>query len=101
MKKGRARKVAAQVPIFSEKDHVHFRLCHICLHLNESSSEILRCQQCKKYLSVESIWEFIEKNLDEEKEEQAVAALDQGEQDILGPNFGKRAPLLTGLSVLW
>lgn len=30
---------------------VHFRKCHVCSHLNEASSPILRCSGCNKALS--------------------------------------------------
>ena len=29
-----------------QPESIHFRLCHMCLHLNESAQEIHRCERC-------------------------------------------------------
>ncbi len=28
------------------QESIHFRLCHLCLNLNEASSEVSRCEKC-------------------------------------------------------
>lgn len=35
------------------QETIHFRLCHLCFHLNESPQEIHRCERCSHdYYSV-------------------------------------------------
>ena len=83
-------------------DCVHIRLCHFCLHLNESLSPIMTCSHCGKSLSrfVEGIdidsaelWETIE--LDEELmegTEQPETTVPKGSFDLFHIN---------GLAVRW
>lgn len=35
--------------------YLYFRLCHFCLHLNESSAEIVDCEKCKRHLTLEPL----------------------------------------------
>lgn len=93
MKKGRIKNSRSQ-KAESGKEFVHFRLCHVCLHLNESSSDIVRCEVCRRYLSFESGWEQME------KPQAATASVDE-EDELIAPSLRKRPLLLTGLSVLW
>lgn len=87
MKRGRGKKGHG----LSDKEYVHFRLCHICLHLNEASTEIVRCGKCSKYLSLESGWESAELR--------KKSAREADEEEASLPEPKKRA--LTGLSVVW
>lgn len=104
MKKGQTKKsdpppAALGRPAAGEA--IHFRLCHICFHLNESSSEIIRCQSCRKYLSVEPIWEYLE-GRQKARQKRRVQDDDDEDEDEETETFTKRIPpILTGLSVLW
>jgi hypothetical protein len=31
-------------------ESIHFRLCHYCFHLNESDTEVLKCEGCRHFL---------------------------------------------------
>lgn len=42
--KKRAQKGRSRSTVTDES--IHFRLCHLCLHLNESPHEINRCEKC-------------------------------------------------------
>ena len=109
MNKGR-KKTPRFVSTSVGKDHLHFRLCHICLHLNESSSDILQCHRCQRYLTIEPLLarnpilgklesELDDAKWDDEREEQAV----DGEENLSlrAPALRKRTGGLHGLAVLW
>lgn len=40
------RKIPSQ-SVFNEES-LHFRICHGCWHLNESSSEVMQCERCQR-----------------------------------------------------
>lgn len=45
MRKGRRKNKQGQ-PSFQTENHLHFRLCHVCLFLNESDHEVKTCKKC-------------------------------------------------------
>jgi len=40
-------------PVLPEIERLHFRLCHFCHFLNESPSDIVKCERCARYLTGE------------------------------------------------
>jgi len=78
-------------------DVLHFRLCHLCLHLNESQADIIQCERCHRYLTIESM---VEERLrlgkrwrgGSEKSAEEGYTEDAGSDRIFG---------LNGLAVLW
>lgn len=62
--KKRSRKVRAVV-----EESIHFRLCHLCLHLNESPNEVNRCEQCAH--EFHSVNDYLMSDADEADSDQA------------------------------
>jgi hypothetical protein len=75
-----------------------FRLCHLCLFLNESSSEIVDCQRCRRTLTVEP---YLREHAHEFKDMESVNL--DADDVALSPALAglKWHRGLTGLSVLW
>ncbi len=83
---------------------VHFRLCHICFHLNEAATEVIQCEKCHRVFGL-SGWE--EAEFDDEMD----AATTEGEEGWDSPSEEDlmRLPMpnrkiysrVHGLSVLW
>ncbi len=79
-------------------EQLHFRLCHVCLHLNESESDIEQCQRCQRYLTIENL-----------VEEKLAARLLGGEDDedemdeelMEGSMVRRKGGGLNGLAVRW
>jgi hypothetical protein len=44
LRKNRRKK--SQSPKLQPENHLHFRLCHVCLFLNESEQEVEHCHKC-------------------------------------------------------
>lgn len=102
---------------------VHFRLCHFCLFLNESTQEVGQCKRCRRHLTFGAMLrdvtpeEVAEAWVNEgfegtEEEAEDVAAEELGELQRNQPRAGERqfdpetqmerdVPHLNGLSVLW
>lgn len=100
MKKNR-RKTASPSHASIRDEALHFRLCHVCLHLNESNVEIIQCAKCQRYLTIESL---VEEKLAQKR---GASAQDVEEQEILEEHDAvfegarRRGAGLWGLSVLW
>lgn len=43
--KKRARKNVRPAAL-ARNESIHFRLCHLCLNLNEAADEVIRCEKC-------------------------------------------------------
>ena len=99
MRKGRKKSTARTARVV---EHTNFRLCHHCLHLNESSSEILRCEGCRRYLTVEPLLDYLEERMRSRDEEDFPIDADE---DFVAPDAAghetDRPPLLAGLTVRW
>lgn len=100
MKRNR-KKAASPSSASVRDDQLHFRLCHVCLHLNESNVEIIQCTKCQRYLTIESLVEekLAEKRgaSPEEIEEQEILK----EHDAVFAGSRRRGGGLYGLAVLW
>ena len=101
MKRHRKKIAASPTPNVSYDVPLHFRLCHVCLHLNESNHEIINCEKCQRYLTIESL---VEEKLaakrrmtHEEVEEQEILE----EHDAVFEGSKRRGAGLYGLAVLW
>jgi hypothetical protein len=101
-RKGRKRTQANQAGYAIDGQHSYFRLCHLCLYLNEGDSEVVRCTKCSKYLisatepDLNAEWRSLA--ADEEDDEEL--SEEEAEAQLRGTGFRKRAGL-TGLSVVW
>lgn len=86
----------------SSEEALHFRLCHVCLHLNESEGDIQQCQKCQRYLTIENM---VEQRLARRRRGAAVFNLevDDDIEDLSEDDFGEipRFSGLNGLAVLW
>jgi hypothetical protein len=82
---------------------VHFRLCHFCLHLNESPTEAVRCGRCQRSLltEVKSVPMQLQKDLLEDEDYEEVPTGEQESVRRLPGHPRRRVPRLTGLSVDW
>jgi hypothetical protein len=80
-----------------------FRLCHVCLFLNESPTEIIECQRCKRPLTVEPYLREHSHEMRALEEASEHFDEDEEEEELLGsPHAGMGLGRgLTGLSVLW
>lgn len=86
----------AAVPANPNDDFVHIRLCHFCFFLNESNSDVYRCESCRKLLTVEPFWGYLD------EQDRGVKKPTAQEEDEETPSSGEaQPPLITGLSVLW
>lgn len=93
--KKKARKAERREPAAVPDDSVHIRLCHFCFHLNESDNDVYRCDRCKRLLTVEPFWGY----LDEQDRAEKQASQDDEEEAPAAE--GPQGSLITGLSVLW
>lgn len=41
-------------------EHLHFRLCHLCFHLNEADAEISQCEECNHLFKDEILTQFFD-----------------------------------------
>lgn len=72
---------------------VHFRLCHLCLFLNEASDDIAECEACQCAFISELAWDTgaqARRHLEAELED-----------DDLEEGFRRDGKRLNGLSVVW
>lgn len=85
-----------------EDGHLHFRLCHLCLHLNEADQEIEECSECQHTFKDEILVQFFDNadreafsdaHPDEQLEEAAAEERDEESESV------KPARDLNGLSV--
>lgn len=105
MKKGRKKFETSRhlVPEF-ETELTQFRLCHHCLHLNESAStsiDILRCERCRRYLSRDRRLSFrqnLRKPLPKVLSEEGTPLNEP--ENLTEPSLSNRA-VIQGLEVLW
>jgi hypothetical protein len=75
------------------EEPLHFRLCHICNHLNESSIHVFKCKHCSSALS-SSIEESYDGDFDDiENDTQSSDAGDE--------NNMSNGPQLFGLTALF
>ncbi len=97
--------------------YLFFRLCHVCLYLSESPTEIIACQRCLRTLTVEPYLRDHARELrhldesGEQDEDESFDSDDEGvgddadgleEQSGFSPTAGMRWRRgLTGLSVFW
>lgn len=93
MKQGRQnQKPLSLGPVKRDVAETFFRLCHHCLFLNESESEIYRCLQCEKEFSPP------ESNSWEDENEMELDQLDEDENET--PLIRKKS-YLNGLNGKW
>lgn len=45
-----------------EVGNLHFRLCHLCLHLNEAEEDIEECSNCAHIFKDEALMQFWDDN---------------------------------------
>ena len=92
---------AGQRP-FGEDGHMHFRLCHLCMHLNEADQEISECSECQHAFKDEILTQFFR---DRDDESFSDAAPDDSEGESTSesseedPDDAKPVRDLNGLSV--
>lgn len=55
-------KVSRQIDNSLENGNLHFRLCHLCLHLNESEEDIEECVKCQHIFKDEALMQFWDDN---------------------------------------
>ncbi len=90
MKKGRKSKAPFPPHQGAGHESIHFRLCHICLILNESDNPIIECQGCHRFFAADTQFAKLGEEQEEEVELEELVEL------------GRRRPqALTGLTVLW
>lgn len=76
------------------QEYLHFRLCHMCLHLNESEETINECEACQCTFTGGASWEV---GSFERSEGQS-----GHDDDDEAPEADLRRPKrLMGLSVVW
>jgi len=107
-KQGRQNHKALSLgPIKRDVPETFFRLCHHCLFLNESESEIYRCIQCEKdfFPPERDYWESdpqkrasdsLETELDRQMEDEET--IEQEKEDSLPP---QKRSYLNGLNGKW
>jgi hypothetical protein len=93
---------AGSLKVDEVQESLHFRLCHVCLQLNESSSEIDKCHRCHTSFKAD-LHENEEMELDGTVLQ--VEDLDEGDlEEEIGLSysaFRRKSPRLAGLTVLW
>ena len=94
-----------------DREVVHFRLCHICFHLNEAQAEVIQCDKCHRVFGMGG-WEESEDDDDMDASDEsgtaaaaAAAAMDAADEEeelmrLPMPNR-KTYSRVHGLSVLW
>ena len=98
MSRKRKRRLRSVPPECSEDGTLHFRLCHFCFNLNESSKEITQCQKCHRFLTFDLLAaEAIIEDLEEPGDEKSTQ-----EQSVEWDEFtDTKPPGLFGLTVIW
>jgi hypothetical protein len=85
----------------------YFRLCHHCLHLNESVAEIIRCEHCRRPLTFDPTLQYLDGESDGEHDEIDLEEMDiSADEEFFAPDGENdlamdRRLRLAGLSVLW
>jgi hypothetical protein len=113
MRKGRkkpatatAAREASQRRRANLSEATYFRLCHLCLHLNESSTEIARCGRCRHSLTSDPLLHYLEQiadggddaEMELPPDEEFHAPREDGEGITV---TSEGPPPLAGLSVRW
>lgn len=102
MRKGRQNRANHLGPIKRDVPETFFRLCHHCLFLNESDSEVIQCSRCDKEFSLKdalSQYGFLPVDGDFEEDGELFDEQDEEEFEERKP-LGKK-PCLNGLNVKW
>ncbi len=76
-----------------ESGILHFRLCHVCLHLNEAENDVTECEACQCTFTGDNSWEIGRFGRPEQSK-------DSGDDEPVEGD-PKAAMRLTGLSVVW
>ncbi len=89
-------------------ENFHFRLCHFCLNLNESSTVVHRCDRCGRTLSnphsAQALYRQVVEQLSEEVD--GLAGLEEGMDEDeealeeMESTISEALPI-NGLSVVW
>ncbi len=81
-------------------EEIHFRLCHVCLNLNESEEEIVECQNCQCPFTAEDSWDVAGFDPLGEKSPPTEELLK--DDDFMPTDaYARKARRLMGLSVRW
>ena len=100
VKKRHPKKTKSHSSLTADAEALHFRLCHVCLHLSESDSDIVQCQRCQRYLTIESlVEERLKRARGGSEEEQEM--IDEHEAVFESGSFRRKGGGLAGLAVLW
>ncbi len=82
-KKIQAPSVTRPLITSGESEFVHLQLCHFCHHLNESSTEVIRCESCSRYLNPGlSPHQRLKEDTAGDEEDTLDTALDDDEEDV-------------------
>jgi hypothetical protein len=71
-------------------ESIHFRLCHVCLYLNEAAQDIAECEACNCSFVSDSVWDTSSKE----------AQYDAEDEDMTEA-FKAKDKGLNGLTVVW
>lgn len=88
-------------------ESVQFRLCHVCLFLNESSTAILKCKNCDHslglipldHLGEDERWD-LEMAARDEFEDSPPPRMEEDDDDMFY-HSKRKATHITGLAVRW
>lgn len=101
MRKGRQTRANLLGPLKRDAPDTFFRLCHHCLYLNESDSEISQCSKCDKEFSLQQFephYGFLPTEAEFEEDE---GFLDEPEDEIDERKMPQTKMSLNGLNVKW
>ena len=92
---------SGSLKIDENQESLHFRLCHLCFHLNESSTEVDKCLRCHASFKPDvDTAEEIELDGTSDQELEA----EEEDLDEIGlpySSFRRKSPRLAGLTVVW
>ena len=85
-------------------EEIHFRLCHICLKLNESEEEIVECESCQCPYTDDGTWDIAPYNQRSLGGNSAILKEELSEDDeefTPSDAYARKARRLMGLTVRW
>jgi hypothetical protein len=79
---------------------LHFRLCHVCLHLNESTTSVLSCQKCNHALGLPLV-DQAARELDADWDPFIDPPSSNAQQPEISPEIERALGGIAGLDVRW